>query len=129
MGVRRASTTASVLATLDTKLVELSNRTATEKTMKEAYDKGYQATLREVVDKQKDSRNAPKTHVFTSRSGITDAGRVELQREQERQQRLRERAKNDGNDENSMDIDEPSEGSKGKGRKWVHSPMPNADRY
>ncbi|OJT13196.1 COP9 signalosome complex subunit 7a [Trametes pubescens] len=115
----RASTTAAVLATLDNKLSELSNRTVTAKTMKEEYDRGYQSTLKEVVDKQKEARNANKTHVFTGRSGLTPAGRAELQREQERQQqRERElRGKDNENDENSMDIDEPAEGSKGKGRK------------
>ncbi|KAI0825256.1 hypothetical protein BC628DRAFT_1374228 [Trametes gibbosa] len=112
-----ASTTASVLATLDTKLTELSNRAVTDKTIKDAYDRGYQATLREVADKQKETRGSGKTHVFMGRSGMTDAGRAELKREQERQlQRERERVKNDGNDENSMDVDEPSENAKGKGR-------------
>ncbi|EIW65085.1 uncharacterized protein TRAVEDRAFT_109231 [Trametes versicolor FP-101664 SS1] len=116
-----ASTTAAVLATLDNKLSELSNRTVTAKTMKEVYDRGYQSTLKEVVDKQKEARNANKAHVFPSggRSGLTAAGKLELQREQERQQqRERElRGKDNENDENSMDIDEPAEGSKGKGRK------------
>lgn len=107
-----------MLATLDNKLAELANRTVTAKTIKEEYDRGYQATLKEVVDKQKEARNANKTHVFTGRSGLTPAGRAELQREQERQQRERERGKDNGTDENSMDIDdEPAEGSKGKGRK------------
>lgn len=66
----RASTTAAVLATLDNKLSELSNRTVTAKTMKEVYDRGYQSTLKEVVDKQKEARNANKAHVFPSGGGV-----------------------------------------------------------
>ncbi|KAI0638941.1 hypothetical protein C8Q77DRAFT_1213665 [Trametes polyzona] len=111
-----ASTTAAVLATLDNKLAELSNRTVTSKTMKEEYDRVYQATLKEVVDKQKEARNANKTHVFPGRTGLTAAGKAELERQLQRE-RERERGKDNDNDENSMDVDEPAEGSKGKGRK------------
>ncbi|KAI0651409.1 hypothetical protein C8Q79DRAFT_899188 [Trametes meyenii] len=116
-----ASTTASVLAKLDEKLAEFSTRSTKARKEKEEYDKGYQTTLKEVVDKQKEARNANKQHVFTGRSGLTAAGLAELRREQARQQEREkelEKAKGkDVEDPDSMDVDEPAEGSKGKGRK------------
>ncbi|KAL7285862.1 hypothetical protein ACG7TL_000973 [Trametes sanguinea] len=112
-----ASTTSAVLATLDQKLAELSTRSAIAKKEKEQYDSTYQATLREVADKQKEARNANKPQNFTGRTGVTAAGLAELARERERQQqREREKAKESEN-QDSMDIDEPAEGSKGKARK------------
>ncbi|KAI0358914.1 hypothetical protein OH77DRAFT_1502109 [Trametes cingulata] len=111
-----ASTTAAVLATLDDKLAQLSTRSVTAKTMKEDYDKRYQATLREVVDKQKEARNANRPQVSTGRTGMTPAGQRELEKEQERR-RQRERENFNENGGDSMDVDGPAEGSKGKGRK------------
>ncbi|KAH9891145.1 hypothetical protein C8Q73DRAFT_703050 [Cubamyces lactineus] len=110
-----ASTTSSVLATLDQKLTELSTRSITAKKEKEHYDKTYQATLKEVADKQKEARNANKSHGFTGRTGVTPAGLAELEREKARQ--AREKGKENDDDRDSMDVDEPAEGSKGKGRK------------
>ncbi|CDO70947.1 hypothetical protein BN946_scf184829.g56 [Trametes cinnabarina] len=113
-----ASTTSSVLATLDQKLTELSTRAVMAKNEKEQYDKVYQATLREVAEKQKEARNASKPQNFTGRTGVTPAGLAELARERERhQQREREKVKESAEDRDSMDVDEPAEGSKGKGRK------------
>ncbi|EJF58484.1 hypothetical protein DICSQDRAFT_172997 [Dichomitus squalens LYAD-421 SS1] len=116
-----ASTTSAILATLDDKLSEISNRTATSKKYKEAYEKQYQATLKEVVDKQKEQRNANKPPVYTGRTGLTAAGRAELANQrarEEAEQREREKAqrKEAEEDKDSMDVDEPTD-SKGKGRK------------
>ncbi|KAI0327314.1 hypothetical protein GY45DRAFT_1257316 [Cubamyces sp. BRFM 1775] len=110
-----ASTTASVLATLDQKLTELSTRSITAKKEKEQYDKAYQATLKEVADKQKEARNANKAQALSGRTGPTDAGLAELKREKLRQ--AQEKGKENDDDRDSMDVDEPAEGSKGKGRK------------
>ncbi|KAI0761663.1 hypothetical protein BD413DRAFT_485635 [Trametes elegans] len=117
-----ASTTSAVLATLDSKLAELANRTVVAKKEKEEYDKRYQATLREVADKQKEARNSGKSHPFSGRTGLTAAGIAERDRELARQaEREKQKEREKGNEENldSMDVDEPAEGSKGKGRKCV----------
>ena len=52
---------------------------------KEEYDKRYQATLREVADKQKEARNSAKSHAFSGRTGLTAAGIAERDRELARQ--------------------------------------------
>ena len=71
--------------------------------------------MKEVADKQKEARNANKSHAFTGRTTITQAGLTELEREKARQ--AREKGKENDDDRDSMDVDEPAEGSKGKGRK------------
>ncbi len=121
--VHRASTTSAVLATLDEKLAELANRTITSKQVKAVYEKQYQSTLKEVVDKQKEARNASRAAIPTGRTNLTAAGVAERDREREREREReererKEREKNENKDEDkdSMDVDEPAD-AKGKGRK------------
>ena len=119
----RASTTAAVLATLDEKLVQLSTRTATAKTDKEAYEKKFQATLKEVVEKQKVNK-APHKSTPQPPSVITEAGMRFIEQEKERQAREREQQREkarekdqqeeEDKDRDSMDVDEPADGGKGK---------------
>lgn len=120
----RASTTSAVLATLDEKLSELSIRTTNSKAMKDIYEKRFQATLKEVVDKQKEARNANKAAPLPGKSGPTAAGLVVLEQERERERlRKREQAmekekeEQQEGDKDSMDVDDPVEEGKGKGRK------------
>ncbi|OBZ79095.1 COP9 signalosome complex subunit 7a [Grifola frondosa] len=111
-----ASTTSAVLATLDNKLTELAARAATNKTVKEAYDHQYQTTLKDILDKQKEAKNAKQASAFTGRTGLTPAGIAERDREREREAREREQKERE-KDKDSMDVDEPAEGTKGKNRK------------
>ncbi|KAI0757448.1 hypothetical protein C8Q80DRAFT_1282672 [Daedaleopsis nitida] len=122
-----ASTTSAVLATLDEKLSQIAHRTSTSKQMKDAYEKQYQMTLKEVVDKQKEVRNVNKaTNYNGPRTGLTAAGKAELDRERQRERQKRENEEKEREmtrekekekeDDNSMDVDEPVD-AKGKGRK------------
>ena len=121
----RASTTSAILTTLDDKLSQISSRTAVSKKARGVYEKQYQATLKEVVDKQKEQRNANKQPVYSGKTGLTAAGIAERDRQQERERRAREEAerererekqKETEEDKDRMDVDEPAD-SKGKGRK------------
>ncbi|KZT24656.1 hypothetical protein NEOLEDRAFT_1066949 [Neolentinus lepideus HHB14362 ss-1] len=89
-----ASTTASVLATLDNKLASLSSRAAAKAAEDEEYDKTVQTILKEVSDKQKESKAAGKKPPL---------GMLERS--------------NAANVMDSMDVDEPVENFKGKNRK------------
>ncbi|KAH9927440.1 uncharacterized protein BXZ73DRAFT_48901 [Epithele typhae] len=119
-----ATTTFAVLATLDEKLLELSSRTATAKTDKEAYEKKLQATLKEVVDKQKATRTVVKKGPETAPQ-VTAAGLAFMEQEKQRQaakerEQQREKAREkdqqeeEDKDKDSMDVDEPADGGKGK---------------
>ncbi len=121
----RASTTSAILATLDEKLSQISGRTALSKKARDVYEKQYQVTLKEVVDKQKEQRNANKQPVYSGKTGLTPAGIAERDRQQERERRAREEAerererekqKDAEDDKDRMDVDEPTD-TKGKGRK------------
>ena len=121
----RASTTSAILATLDEKLSQISGRTALSKKSRDQYEKQYQVTLKEVVDKQKEQRNANKQPVYSGKKGLTAAGIAERDRQQERERRAREEAERERErekqkeaeeDKDRMDVDEPAD-IKGKGRK------------
>ncbi|TFK47965.1 hypothetical protein OE88DRAFT_1664941 [Heliocybe sulcata] len=88
-----ASTTASVLATLDNKLASLSSRATARQIEDEEYDKAVQAVLKDVTDKQKEGKGAgrkpPLAMLERSSANLAD----------------------------SMDVDEPVENYKGKNRK------------
>ncbi|PIL30854.1 hypothetical protein GSI_07022 [Ganoderma sinense ZZ0214-1] len=120
-----ASTTSAILATLDEKLSQISGRTASSKKARDIYEKQYQVTLKEVVDKQKEQRNANKQPVYSGKTGLTPAGIAERDRQQERERRAREEAERERErekqkeaeeDKDRMDVDEPAD-TKGKGRK------------
>lgn len=96
--------------------------------MKENYEKKYQATLKEVVDKQKEARNANKPPPPSGlKSGPTAAGMIVLEEERKRErerekkrEQLQEKEKaeqQEEEDKDSMDVDEPADSGKGKGRK------------
>ncbi|RPD81541.1 hypothetical protein L226DRAFT_527819 [Lentinus tigrinus ALCF2SS1-7] len=111
-----ASTTSAVLATLDDKLTEISNRTATAKVEKEVYEKKYQATLKEVVDKQKEARNTHRPPSNGLRTEVTPAGQAELERARERERERERQRERERENKDDMDVDEPTD-VKGKGRK------------
>lgn len=109
----RASTTSSVLATLDEKLAKLSKQAADDKVAKELYDKAYQATLGEIQEKQKEVKLVQRP-VNTLKSGPTAAG-IALMEKREREAaeaKERETREKKGDD---MDVDD--ENGKGKGRR------------
>ena len=112
----RASTTSAVLATLDDKLSEIANRTVTSKKMKDAYEKQYQGTLKEVVDKQKEARNANRPVNNGLRTEVTPAGQAERERELERQRERERKRERERENKDDMDVDDPTD-VKGKGRK------------
>ncbi|EPQ61237.1 hypothetical protein GLOTRDRAFT_135758 [Gloeophyllum trabeum ATCC 11539] len=87
-----ASTTASVLATLDNKLASLSSRTAAKQAEDEEYDKTVQNILKEVSEKQKENKAAGKK--------VLGMGSMQEKMAMD-----------------SMDVDEPVENIKGKNRK------------
>ena len=113
--------------TLDEKLTELSTKTGQSKALKEIYDKRYQATLKEVVDKQKEARNANKPVALPGKSGPTADGKILLEEQRRKEEALRketeakreqareEMEQQEEDKNNSMDVDEPVDG-KGKGR-------------
>lgn len=81
--------------------------------------------MKEVVDKQKEQRNANKQPVYSGKTGLTAAGIAERDRQQERERRAREEAERERErekqkeaeeDKDRMDVDEPAD-IKGKGRK------------
>lgn len=127
----RADTTSAVLSALDEKLAALATEAVQAKKKQDAYDHKYQSTLKEVIDKQKAVRAANKPAI-TGQTGLTAAGIAERDRQRERERQEREEqerrqkekeqaAKGDDNEENdSMDVDDPPEGGKGK-KKWVFS--------
>ncbi|KAI0791661.1 hypothetical protein C8Q75DRAFT_755167 [Abortiporus biennis] len=112
-----ASTTAAVLATLDEKLVSLSQQAETEKRTKIVYDKQYTQNLLEVQEKQREARQAAvyrQPQQSTQRSGMTAAGKIEREKQEQFEREQREREARERGD--SMDVDEPPEG-KGKSKK------------
>ncbi|EMD41449.1 hypothetical protein CERSUDRAFT_110025 [Gelatoporia subvermispora B] len=115
-----ASTTSAVLATLDDKLAALTSNAVTSKEAAQTYETAYQATLKEVYDKHKEAKAGVRAGQFTGRTGLTPAGERERdkQRERERLEREeRERKEREKEQGDSMDVDEPPEGAKGKGRR------------
>lgn len=114
-----------MLTTLDEKLAALSTEAVQTKKKQEAYDRKYQVTLKEVLDKQKAARAANKPPI-TGQTGLTAAGIAERDRQRERERLEREEqekrqkekeqaAKGDDNDDvDSMDVDDPPESGKGK---------------
>ncbi|OCH94150.1 hypothetical protein OBBRIDRAFT_789489 [Obba rivulosa] len=115
-----ASTTSAVLATLDDKLAALVSQATLTKAETQAYEKVYQTNLKEVYDKHKDVKAGVRASQFTGRTGLTPAGERERdkQRERERLEREeKERKEREKEQGDSMDVDEPPEGSKGKGRR------------
>ncbi|KAI0733886.1 hypothetical protein C8Q72DRAFT_500278 [Fomitopsis betulina] len=120
-----ADTTSAVLSALDEKLAALATEAVQAKKKQDAYDHKYQSTLKEVIDKQKAVRAANKPAI-TGQTGLTAAGIAERDRQRERERQEREEqerrqkekeqaAKGDDNEENdSMDVDDPPEGGKGK---------------
>ncbi|KAH9947380.1 hypothetical protein B0H21DRAFT_739318 [Amylocystis lapponica] len=114
-----ASTTSAVLATLDEKLAVLSSEAAAIKSSNDVYEQAYQTTLKEVLDKQKEIKAGIRAAAYPGRTGLTAAGMAERDREREREkerERERERQREE-KEKDGMDIDEPSEVSKGKNRK------------
>lgn len=120
-------------------MVQLSGRASASKKTKEIYEKQYQAALKEVVDKQKEVRNASKPVAPQGRTGLTAAGLIELDKERERRRKEREKeetargeasvrqreenargkeeTEGEKEEEDGMDVDEPEPEGKGKGRK------------
>jgi len=88
-----ADTTSSVLTALDSKLVSLASQAAARHREEEEYEKDLAATLKQVMEKQKDSRLGTKR----DNPKLNVGGRSEK-------------------DKDTMDIDEPLEG-KGKNKK------------
>lgn len=114
--ISRASTTSSVLSTLDAKLVQLAKQASEETAAKEVYDKQYQANVQEVQGKAKEVKPLAPRPVNTVKSGPTAAGLalLEKQKEKEREaERQRERERAEGE---NMDVDDDT---KGKGRRCV----------
>lgn len=93
----RASTTSAVLATLDNKVATLANETAAKKLHQQEHEKAVQSMLKDVQDKQKDKGLAMKPRGF--------GGSANTFYEREHPATMH------------MDVDEPSENSKGKNRK------------
>lgn len=88
-----ADTTSSVLAALDGKLASLASNTAARHTQEEEYEKDLAATIKYVMEKQKEAKSGAKRE--TQKLGM--GGRSDK-------------------DKDSMDVDEPLEG-KGKNKK------------
>ena len=104
----RASTTSSVLSTLDQKLGQLANQVSLDHAAKEAYDRQYQLNVSEMVAKQKEAvikplapRPPPNPNL---KSGPTAAGLALLAA---RNAKEAEKNKLAGKDtENVMDVDD-----------------------
>lgn len=132
-----ASTTSAVLATLDEKIIQVAQQATTNKTVKEHYDQQYQSTLKEVLDKQKEIRAASKAATYSGKTGLTEAGKIERDRELERRRKEKERLAKEKEEKEekekeekeekekeekekekeSMDVDEPADGSNSRNRK------------
>lgn len=89
----RAHTTSSVLSTLDDKLTGLASQAAAKHKQEEDYEKDLAATIKQVQDKQKDSRTGLKRD---SKSNVSRPDK----------------------DKDSMEVDEPVE-PKGKNKKYA----------
>jgi len=103
-----ASTTSAVLATLDNKVATLANETAAKKLYQQEHEKAVQAMLKEVQDKQKDKGASTKPRGFGSSANTFY--------EREHPGTMH------------MDVDEPSENSKGKNRKASQEAAPKPQR-
>lgn len=98
----RASTTASVLSTLDTKINVIAAQSQLQKQYQQEYDRQLQLTLKEVHDKHKDkSLGGPGSGLNTigERAGLLRRGTLQMDRE------------------NMMDIDELDSR---KGRRYAY---------
>ncbi|PCH33195.1 hypothetical protein WOLCODRAFT_21833 [Wolfiporia cocos MD-104 SS10] len=118
-----ASTTSSVLATLDEKLVALAKETAAAKVKQDKYDAVYQSTLKEVLDKQKEYKASLRAQAYPGRTGLTAAGQAELDRERERERKEREAKEREAKER------EEREKGKEKGKeKAVEGESPNTQQ-
>lgn len=101
----RASTTASVLSTLDTKINVIAAQSQLQKQYQQEYDRQLQFTLKEVHDKHKDKGlGGPGSGLNTigERAGLLRRGTLQIDRE------------------NMMDVDE-LDGRKGRRYVYVSS--------
>ncbi|KAI0085712.1 hypothetical protein BDY19DRAFT_896219 [Irpex rosettiformis] len=103
-----ASTTSSVLSTLDQKLGQLANQVAADNAAKESYDKQYQLNVSEMQNKQKEAavkplapRPPPNPNV---KSGPTAAGLALLAARNAKEAEKNKQAAKDA--ENTMDVDD-----------------------
>lgn len=110
----RASTTASVLQTLDAKITALSDEAATQKVLNAEYDRALQTTLKEVMEKSKEKGGLGARRFGAGGFGANFGG--------DRGVEKGDRERGDGGRENmGMDVDEPQEGGGprgGKNRKY-----------
>lgn len=87
-----------MLATLDAKIASIANETAAMKLNQQEHEKILQANLKEVQEKQKEKSS------FGGMLGRRTVNPAMISKEESMQ----------------MDVDDPSETSKGKNRKSVH---------
>ncbi|KAI0344046.1 hypothetical protein BDW22DRAFT_1355330 [Trametopsis cervina] len=111
-----ATTTSSVLATLDEKLGQIAARTAAENTAKEVYERQYLANVVEMQTKQKEAVVKPvivrpPPTVPTVKSGPTAAG-LALLAKREAAEKQKELAKER---ENNMDVDDENKSKSSAG--------------
>jgi len=96
MGKKRSSTTATLLQTLDAKLVSLAEHNAARAREEAEHQEALNVVLKDVVDRQREKQNASK------RAAAAAAARKE------------------GRDPDGMDVDEPGgTDARNKGRKYV----------
>lgn len=94
----RADTTTAVLATLDEKISSIASQTTAAKLRQEDHEKVIQANLKEVYDKQKDK----------GLGGVPGRRGAQMPNYSEK-------------DLMHMDVDDPTDNTKGKNRKCVSS--------
>lgn len=119
--LNRASTTSSVLATLDAQIISISNQTAASKAHKEEHDAHVQFVIKEVNDK-KDSNNSVYSNSTSSHYAYPSPGHSGHGGSSRSRPIVLS-----GPDQNAMDVDTSTQqesflgglisGSKGKNRK------------
>ncbi len=114
ISILRASTTSSVLSTLDEKLGQLATQAAADSAVKEAYDKQYQLNVTEMQSKQKETvvkplapRPPPNPNL---KSGPTAAGLALLAARNAKEAEKNKQAGKEA--ENTMDIDDENKGKR-----------------
>lgn len=114
ISILRASTTSSVLSTLDEKLGQLATQAAADSAAKEAYDKQYQLNVTEMQNKQKETvvkplapRPPPNPNL---KSGPTAAGLALLAARNAKEAEKNKQAGKEA--ENTMDVDDENKGKR-----------------